>query len=245
MSLLWAVVGLLSGVLIFIATPILVGPYLGVGSRQRILDFYVSMAMVACGRAQLLRRLHGGHTIRASEYDSKHEAEKFSLGGETKHAEDVANLMSRLHNKPFGMVYEDSNVIVDPLHAEAGEIHSEQVAAGKHQATERVTGEDGETREREVYTPDLPIPEATRLVDLVHISSLVPGSAKLGDTEQAEEYVKISLEGFKSASTMEYMIVLMGFGVGFGVVFLAMSQGGSITSSVSLSLMPAPTGVLG
>lgn len=245
MSLLWAVVGLLSGVLLFIATPIIVGPRLGASNRQRILDFYAEMAMVAFGRAQLLRRLHGGHTIRASEYDSKHEAEKFSLGGETKHAEDVANLMSRLHNKAFGMVYEDSNVIIDPLHAEAGEFHSEQVAAGKHQAAERVTDENGETREREVYTPDLPVPKVTRLVDLAHISSLVPGSAKLGDTEQAEEYVKISLEGFKSASTMEYMIVLMGFGVGFGVVFLAMSQGGSITSTVSLSLMPAPTGVLG
>lgn len=243
MSLLWGVVGILSGILIFIATPILAGPSLGVGARQRILDAYTSMAMVAFGRAQLLRRLHGGYTIRASEYDSKHEAEKFSLGGEAKNAEDVANLMSRLHNKAFGMVYEDSNVVIDPMHAEVGEFHSEHVAAGNHTAVEKVTDQDGETREREVYTPDLPIPSKTRLVDLVHISSIVPGSAKLGDTEQAEEYVKISLEGFKSASTMEYMIVLMAFAVGFGVVFLAMSQGGSLTSTVNMTIMPVPGGI--
>lgn len=239
MSLLWGVVGLLSGVLLFIATPILVGPMLGVQYRQRILDAYTSMAMVAFGRAQLLRRLHGGYTLRSSEYDSKHEAEKFSLGGETKHAEDVANLMSRLHNKAFGMVYEDSNVVIDPMHAEAGEFHSEQVASGLHAATEKVE-QDGETKLKEVYTPDLPIPSKTRLVDLAQISSLVPGSAKLGDTEQTEEYIKISLEGFKSASTMEYMVVLIAFGVGFGVVFLAMSQGGTMTSTVNLAVMPLP-----
>jgi len=217
--LLWGVVGLLVGILAVIASPIIAGPYLSTRARERVADVYYGLAMAAMDRAILIRRLNGGYTVKASEFDSEHSTETVSIGGETHDLSDVANLMTRAYKRPFAINFEGYNTLVDARHAELGEEHHEHCQSNRHKA-------DGNWR------PDFTMPSATRLVDPSMVKHIMPSSTEPGDRREATQLTKESLADYKSKDPVDIVIIAGIYMAAIGLVWFLASNGGGISSSV-------------
>jgi hypothetical protein len=217
--ILWGVVGVLVGLLASIASPILAGPYLDTRARERVADVYYGLAMTAMDRAILIRRLNGGYTVKASEFDSEHSTETVSIGGEAHDLSDVANLMTRAYKRPFGVNYEGYDVITDARHAEVGEEHHEHCHNKDH------IGENS-------WEPTFSLDAMTRLVDPALTKHIMPSSTEPGDRREATELTKESLADYKSKDPVDIVIIAGLYMGALGLVWFLASNGGGISSSV-------------
>lgn len=230
MSLLWATVFGMAGLLAFIGLPLLVGPSLDVERRHGIARRYFKLCMVALDRGGIIERKHGGVDLVGSKFDPKKQAEKVSIGGKTGHFEDRHGLMSRFMHRPFFSVHESSNVVLSPILAEIGEKERERVENGRAEF-ELEDGSKG-------FSSHLVVPDAERFVSLKNAIWILPGSADpfLGDL--AEEFVRKSQLGFNTRNVIEIMTGVVVFGVCFGIVALAMKYGGAVPNAPNVPTVP-------
>lgn len=237
---LWFIVGVLFGIVCFIAAGPLLGPALPRSRQKQLGDFYIGIAMEFLGRVILVRRKHGGFDLKPSKWDAKEQSEKTRIGGETRHFEDPDDMILTLKNRNFGMVFEGYNIFVDPMMADVAAHHHEWIAEEQHQRTVDVDG----ARMR-VFTRYMPIPDSVRNIDIKSVRHMMNGSADPGITETADEYTRKSQEGFDTADVIAMGGIAMLFVVGFGTVVLGAryaGDGGGSSSTIPLMIDMAVTG---
>lgn len=247
---IWSLGFFLTGFLVFIGTPLFIGPMLDREKRQRLGRIYGAMAAFAFQRFMLFRRKHGGHTLTATSYSGEKRAEEVELNGETMHYEDPNTQMKLFCNRKFGCAYEKSNIITSPSMADLARAGKEFVSNDQHVQEIRWNNpsegamtdggqnvaDDGYTR---VFASLVRIPERHRFVDLADAFYAAPGSATPSDAKTSEEYTKLSQAGLKSANYMDIMLLLLAYGAGVLAFWaLASQQGlGGVSGGVSLPMM--------
>lgn len=228
---IWATVFLLTGIVGYLATPVIAAPSLPHQLRQRIGRLYIAQAMAAFGRALLIARKNGSDlALEASSFDAKMGKEKASLGGEDQRFGDPDESMSRLAKRSFGIANERDGVITTPRDIEVGEFEKKKVEDSEHLFVD----EAGE----EYYTPHTQVPTDERLVKPPTGSAIIGGSADASAIETIVEFVKKAQAGFDEMSMMQAGAILTCYLAGAGVVWFVMSQGGggggAVTSNFGL-----------
>lgn len=217
--MLWAAVAFLSGLVAYLAIPILVGPSLPVEKRQRIARLYISQAMAAAVRALLVARKNGSDlALEATSFDSTHGQEKASLGGDTQRYDDPDDSMSRLAKRPFGIANETDGVIQTPRDIELGEFENKKVEDADHMFVD----ESGQR----YFTPHTQVPREERLVKPPTGTVLVGGSADASAIDLIIEYVKKAQAGFDQMSMKQAGAILTCYLASAGLMWLLLSQGG-------------------
>jgi hypothetical protein len=229
LTALWGVAGLLFGILLFFVLPLLAAARFDYDARAKVADWYLEMAMLVIGRAQILDRKNSGFDLVQSEFDPEMEGELIEIGGKTGHAMDVADLMDRLHGKPLGLIKEPRNVITAPHMAGLGSCYGEVVEDGRDKVTVRTPTGDGDATTTSAYRAAVTLPDTSGLVDLSESLRVIPGSADLWLGELSKDFVKKSQMGFRSSFSAEHMLIIMAFAAGFALPVLAIWQFGGAT----------------
>lgn len=236
---LWGTVGFMTGIVMFLAVPILLGPNLPAKYRNKLAQPYFGLCMLAMERALLVRRKHSGWSLVSCSYDAEKEAEKAAIGGEEMHFEDPFDFMSRLKKRPFGVAWEPFPGILDPVAAEIGEM-DERASESVGDEMELVLG-DGEETET-VIRNHVRLPGNERLVDLVHTLQLMLGDGSPKDPSKAWEYTKKSQSGYSTRDIMGVMTWILAYGAGAGMVWFIVSQGGNMSRAVGTGVTLALSG---
>lgn len=225
--MLWATVFLLSGVVCYLATPVLLGPSLPHHLRQRIGRLYIAQAMAALGRGLLVARKNGSDIdLVASSFDAKHGKEQASLGGEEQRFDDPDESMSRLAKRSFGIANERDGVITTPRDIEIGEWEKRKVEDSEHLFVD----ESGQ----EYYNPHVEVPTSERLVKPPTGSAVIGGSADGSAIATIREFVKKAQAGFDEMSMKQAGAIVSAYLMSAGLVWLMVTQGGG-GGSVSVS----------
>jgi hypothetical protein len=217
--LVWGVVGLLLGVVCFLAVPVLVGPMLPASWRQQIAHFYGTLWTMALDRGGFVGRKTAGIDLAHSSYDAELEREKVGLDGEDLYYKDPAGRMARLYNRPIGLFPEDADVIISPVDCALGRADER---AEKEHGNGSVFEIEGSARQ---FIRDQVLLSRTR--EVVSIRDVVPlltnaASPKLPET--AETYVKHSQSGFGSRDIVGLMTMGTLWVIGFGLTWFAFTQ---------------------
>lgn len=233
--LLTGMIGLMSGLLVFLAAPI-VGTAIATatGRENPLPEAYFSMAANCFGNVFLVIRETGKMNLElhSGDFDSEMGLWEIKLNGETKHFEDPHDYMSRLYKRPFAIADEKRGVIINPMIAEIGEL-----VEHKHDSGSLVTEIGSET----FVDGIIPVRRgAKRLVNLNKGRVCVTGSASASTADRIQTYIEISQSLFDRHPTAQYLIWLMAAGTGFGMnVFAAQyakSTGGSVGAGSGISV---------
>jgi hypothetical protein len=175
--------GFILGLIAYFLAPIVVAR-VGPDRFEAVRAHYERTAMGWLERGLLIKRKHGGWMLKRTAFDASVAKEKTTINGETRHFEDVENLMSRFRGYPLGLAHESSGTIMTPRYAELGEALRDRAREGQlfHE-------EDGETYVNGwVRIAD----RDDRLVNLDHTLPLMSGSADAGTTDWSAEITKLS-----------------------------------------------------
>jgi len=225
--LLNALGGFIVGLIAYFLLPIVVAR-IAPGRFEAVRAHYERTAMGWLERGLLIKRKHGGWILKRTSFDASVAKEKTRINGETRHFEDVENLMSRFRGYPFGLAHERSGTITTPRYAELGETLRDRAREGTlfHE-------EDGETYVNGwVRIAD----RDDRLVTLDHALPLMSGSADAGTTQWSTEITKLSQAPFKSGSIVDYLGGVVAFGVAFGAFWLASEVGAGGGGGVDVTI---------
>ena len=235
----WAVIGLGVGTLIFLAGPTMWAWAGGPDARDKVARWYISLAMSAIGDAAIVAREQGGLSLTSISYDPKFQADKAKVDGEVGHLVDDFGVKSHLSNKPFGISLESHPVYISPLIAEYAE--------AMHQALDEDRlgiQPDGGMR------LDLELPKTSQLPILRDAHRFAAGDCRRRWGQVAEEWTKVSQEGFHDRITLgETLMLIMAFGIGAALMFMIDYAGDTGVRSVSITVStlavllaaPAPT----
>jgi lauroyl/myristoyl acyltransferase len=227
-TILWFLVGTGMGLLLFLAVPILMGPALPRAQAQRIADFYTKLMMRTLERVMQVRREVGAYSIVPSSFDARKDAEKVKLGGEVHHFSDDKGLMGTMHTKPFGMAIEGEGVVVDPFIASMTDYERPREESGDW------LNEDGD------YVNKTEIPEVPMLAELKNAAYMIPGNAGSKDAERTETLYEKSQTLFGKTLATDTMLLIMAYGVGAAVAFVALEYGtGGGGAPVNVPSLPA------
>lgn len=212
-SILWVPVGFLTGILVFIAAPLVVPQRYG----GRLADAYFKLSALAFGRILLHRSEFAGYDLVSSSPNGEFGTETTTIHGERKHYRDVAGCMSWFKSVPFAIADSATDTLTDPLLC--------------HLAKES----------RELDEDDTGIPVGEReTVEPGFWERLVPGDADASFAETTDVFVEKSQAGFKTPSTIEVMLILMALCAGFGIVVIAFkfggASGGGFTRHINMQL---------
>jgi len=221
--LLWAVAGWLIGILTYfllgfsahLASIIpRVSKYAWINKAA---NHYSKVAMKLLGRGVLVERGTKYDIYRAS-HDAEKNADTFSLDGETAHVTNDTGLLSTLHKRPFGLVPPPEENIATYVSPELGEWG--QIEARRKENNE-TTDENG------AYIDDIEIAATRPLVKLRdYVRYMIPGSRSLYDLDETVDLYRQSQRMFGETKTTQFMILIVAYSVGAGVVWLLISQGG-------------------
>lgn len=241
LSILTAVFGFFSGMLIFISVPILAGS-LPERWAWPILMRYASLGQSVLQRSLAIPRDHAGLKIVASKYDTKKAAEFCRLGRRSKHFRDVDDRMSYLSGYPFGIAPEADAAVVDPVAAAIGEQRREVLEAGEN-VREFELEKDGSPREVDAVREHVTVPETPYGVQMSNAEYVLGGNADPEDAETAETFVEISQQPFQSTDVITVFTFVGIFVAVLGVMWLATqfasgggSSGGGGGGGVSLMI---------
>jgi len=242
----WLWVGILFGLVCYLAVPILVGPLLSAGKQQWLLRAYMGQAMTALDRGGLVDLEGAGFELVHWSYADGWN--KLSLGDTEHRINDPGALMGRLHNRQFGFAREGVDKVLRPSTALVAE------------ADKKATQTHGETAELMVQTQSgqqavtgilgrVRVPETPQLVSFRHAPEFLSHSGDSRLPELTETYIKHSMSGYGSRDAVAMMafVISGAAGAGLGWFFTQQGAGGSIdvTSSVPIMLDVLTTGVVG
>lgn len=239
--LLWGVAGVLLGILLFFGFPLMVAQPLGYDGRRALSDQYFKLAFSALRRGGIVERENGGADLVATEFQPKMDAEEIKLDGKTGHAQDRANVMRSCYKKPFFVVSEKVNAITNPFLADVGYHYGKAIQRGEDEEALQMQTDEGVSTVH-AFKNTLDLPDETRLVSLHDTTSLIPGSADLWLGEQAYEFGEKSQVGFIDRKTMEYMVILGAYALGFALPVLTVWQlgvggGGGLGGITDVAIM--------
>jgi hypothetical protein len=202
------------GVLLFFV-PALIVDRLSIRKRSRIANFYFGLATRFYDRMMFLQRKHGSLTIYPSEFDGQLQSEYIQLNKNSRaHFEDVYGSIGYWKQKPVLFADERTNCLFNPPLADIGTHFKDMVQNEKHRHVFDSTSEVSVT----AYCCHVAIDHTPTLVNLKDWVSLISGSATPFLCEMTDEFVRLSQQKYQSSKSIEAMIALTFFGVGFGVV---------------------------
>ena len=202
------------GVLLFFA-PALIVERLGIEKRMRIADFYFGLATRFYDRMMFLQRKHGSLTIYPSKFDGQLQSEYIKLSKNSKgHFEDVYGCIGYWNQKPVLFADERTNCLFNPPLADIGTHFKNMVQNEKHRHVFDPTSKVSVM----AYCCHVAIDNTPGLVNLKDWVALVSGSANPFLCSTTDEFVRLSQQKYHSNKSIEAMIALTFFGIGFGAV---------------------------
>jgi hypothetical protein len=202
------------GVLLFFV-PALIVDKLDIEKRVRIADVYFGLATRFYDRMMFLQRKHGSLTIYPSEFDGQLQSEYIQLNKKSRaHFEDVYGCIGYWKQKPILFADERTNCLFNPPLADIGTHFKDMVQNEKHRHVFDATSETPVT----AYCCHVAINKLPALVNLKDWVAMVSGSATPFLCEMTDEFVRLSQQKYHGGKTLEAMVALTFFGIGFGAV---------------------------
>lgn len=247
-SVVWSLIMVCLGLLVYFATPIL-APALPVDLQRRVARYHSDLAMRAYQQVALVRRKLGTFELYPLSVNDEEKLAQVTLDSgivsdsEKLEFADPDNRMLRLHRKPFALVYEGIPAIIDAELAELG-----------YWTRERDT-ERGLYREpEEKVDPFLPMSDSLRVVDPGHLAHLAGKAIEPENIKTARQLTKERFSKYgQKVGMAETIGVITGFAVGAGGVAAMqyvktnLLDGGGKTdpgSTIPISTVAPPDGLL-
>lgn len=237
--LLVALIGLLSGLLVLIAAPLVSSNLL---DDDRVVQWYHSMAMRCRGATGILMREGDGRNVSLESITMEHGMWTTSVDGETRHFADPDSKTGRSYGVPFAILDEQTGQVIEPADAELGEILKR-----KNERDELIrTHGDRPAFESLAAVPT----DDHRLVELADARHCVTSSETAALFDRVKEFTKFGQSMFGDRSTTELVAILGSVAAGAGtvIIMLELLGGGSGgggppgTELVSGVVLPAAVG---
>lgn len=202
------------GVLLFFIPAIFVEKF-PIQRRTHIADFYFGLATRFYERMMFLQRKHGSLTIYPSAFDGQLQSEYIQLSKKSKgHFEDVYGCIGYWNQKPVLFADERTNCLFNPPLADIGTHFKDMVQNQKHKHIFDPTSDVSII----AYCSHVAIDNTPTLVNLRNWVALVSGSATPFLCSTTDEFVRLSQQKYQSNKSIEAMVALTFFGIGFGAV---------------------------
>lgn len=239
MSFILGILGFLVGFLVYLAGA-LVGPMLPESARNDLAQLYWMLAVGAYRRPFLTINRDNDAAIYPATYDREKEADKIATD-EEEYYQDRTHAMTRLKNRPFGLVYTEYSEILQPPDADVAHEYYQMVDAGRDQRQFQLAtdGGQGQARSVDAFNVFTDIPAGVNLVDISHARPRMIECWEPNDPEKAEEDIKKSQEQYKTRDKLEMISVLFAAGAGAGLAWLMWSNTGGGNSAVSVPIQLA------
>lgn len=222
--ILWSILGWLIGILAYFTAGLFTLASDDPNLRNRAARYYDKQAMKLLGRAALVER-GTKYDIYSTTHDPDKNADRVTIDGESGHISNETNLLSTMHKRPFGMVapaQEDIAVYVSPEVAELGAVE------GRRREQNELRDENGD------YQSTVTLSERRPLVQLKNnVRRIVDGCRSHWDVNETVKLYRQSQTGFGSASTQQYMILIMAYCAAALVMWIIQTNAGGA----------APTGI--
>ncbi|MFD1515700.1 hypothetical protein [Halomarina rubra] len=254
MSLIMTATVFFAGCLVGPILMFALGPALPKSLRTDLSEFFVKSGIRMGGRWILELRRSGEYDLHATEYDDEKKVDAVDLDDEDDERvwEDPKGAMSRLFGKPFGIAYEDSTAVVDPITAKMGEEYGKKVADGGiispdeeftiEQLRDRaVVGRmQNANRLIEFVNPFTTIPSGRQLVDIRGAVNVLKSSGTPETPRRAADDARRAAEAHKAFGSLKQQVgLLAAFMAGAIACYIGVSAGGGGGGggSVSVGLM--------
>ena len=231
---LWGTLGFLVGILIILGGPVILGPMLSIHNRQRIVNAYGGLMMLALDRALLVPREIQGIDLVASSLDGRLGRETAEVGGEQRDWRDPGARFGRLFSRPLGIAPEWANVICDTYDLVLAE--SERATADEYQTELPWTVGDEETT---AYRGEVELNSWWRPRSVSALKAALTGGGNSSQADRTEQIIKNSQQGYKTRQVVEVMTVIIAGGAGAILAWFLKNQGGNITGALPTN--PDPT----
>ena len=241
MSFILGILGFLFGFLAYLGGA-LIGPSLPDSARNAVADFYWGLAVKSYRRPLLTINRSGDANIYPSSYDHEKEADRIKTD-EEEFYQDRTHAMTRLKNRPFGVVYSEYNEILQPPDADIGREYYQLVDEGRDREQFQIAA-DGGQQTIEAWNVFVDVDRGVNLVDLSNSQPRMIESFEPNDPEKAEEDIKNSQQEYKTRDTLEMLTVLFAAAGGAGLAWLIWSNtSGDSAVTVPIQLGAAALGV--
>lgn len=243
MSVLLGVLGFLVGFLAYLAGAV-IGPSLPDPARDALAHVYWLLAVGAYRRPFLTINRDNDASIYPASYDREKEADKI-VTDEEEYYQDRTHAMTRLKNRPLGLVYTEYNEVLQPPDADVANAYYQLVDAGRDQEQFQIaTDGGGQTASVDAFNVHTEIASGVNLVDVSQARPRMVECWEPNDPEKGEEDIKKSQEQYKSRDTLEMISVLFAAGAGSGLAWLMWSNtSGDSVVTVPIQLAAAVVGV--
>ncbi len=202
------------GVLLFFV-PALIVDKLDIEKRVRIADVYFGLATRFYDRMMFLQRKHGSLTIYPSEFDGQLQSEYIQLNKNSRaHFEDVYGSIGYWKQKPVLFADERTNCLFNPPLADIGTHFKDMVQNQQHKHVFDSKMDNSVI----AYCCHIAIDNTPTLVNLKDWVALVSGSANPFLCSTTDQFVRLSQQKYQSNKSIEAMVALTFFGIGFGAV---------------------------
>ena len=210
--LIWFLLGLLVGILLFMS-PLIIGNKIPLPLRTKISNKYYDISMRLFGRLVFCTRKHGGVVQYSSTYDEAKSAEQIIMGKNEAYFDDPFGAVHHLYHRPCMFVHESISCIYDPRLSIIGERIQKMVRAGKHQQE----FSDHENKSFNAYCGYVFVPKVLNLINLKSALAVIPGGADPLLASTTKKFIELSQKGYQKVPFIELGIGLLFFIAGYGL----------------------------
>lgn len=242
MSLLLGILGFLVGFLAYLAGAV-IGPSLPDSARTALGHMYWVLAVGSYRRPFLTINRDNDAAIYPASYDREKEADRI-VTDEEEYYQDRTHAMTRLKNRPLGLVYTEYNEVLQPPDADVAQAYYRVVDDGRDQQQFQIATDGGEARGVDAFNVHAEVTPGVNLVDVSQARPRMIECWEPNDPEKGEEDIKKSQEQYKTRDTLEMISVLFAAGAGAGLAWLMWSNtSGDSAVTVPIQLAGAAVGV--
>jgi len=199
---------------------------------ESIGEWYIDMGMTSIKNAALAIGETGGASIVPVSWAPKLSGDVATIGGEKGHWQDPLQVKSSLSGKSFGIAPEGYAAYISPVVAELGK-------EGKRAIDNGALGPQDTDDDSETVALAYWIDKRPQVLDLRNAAKALRGSCKRRWSVVAEEWGRISQEGFhERISGKQTLMIIAAFAVGVGMAFILVKYGGSAGGGVTRVNIP-------
>lgn len=248
----WGMVGLLLGILVFVAAPLLaamvddsaLGDRYAGAFRAVVSAPYFAMSMKSYDRVLAEISPHNDLSLRATSFDDSDQAESVPDGEREEKYADGRGVSARLKGRPLRLGFSNSAFTFHPLDAIVGRaldrIDTEGRRWQEFEVNARTDGgrRNGDTATRTVvaHSAHAALPDSNTLegLNLQHAWTTMVESHDPGDMYKTERHVEKSQAGYTTRDYVEMAGILIACGAGALAAWVIYSNTGNAESSVTL-----------
>lgn len=242
MSVIFGILGFLVGFLLFLSGAV-IGPSLPMSARSSIAQFYWGQAVGSYRRPFLTINRDNDAAIYPATFDREKEADRI-VTDEEQYYQDRTHAVTRLKNKPLGLVYTEFNEVLQPPDADVAGRYYRIVDDGRDNRPFELAADGGEPQIVAAFNVFCEVEPGVNVVDVSQARPRMVESWEPNDPEKGEEDIKKSQEQYKTRDTLEMISVLVAAGAGAGLAWLMWSNtSGDSAVTVPIQLGAAALGV--